>query len=204
MAHPDRAKNAKALERQLSAMPFTDVYTIYDDSNSEWDTGSRAHRWGIGKADYHLVIQDDAVLTPGFYDNLERAIAAAPARSLISLYTGRVRPLPTRISAAVGKAEGISWLRFHMLLWGVAIVIPTDHIEHMLDFVADRNDLLYDIRVGTFYSANMLPILYTMPSLVDHNDDIGSLLSHGGTQEPRVAHKLAAGPLEWNKRVIDI
>ena len=204
MAHPDRAKHAKALERKLTKMPFTDVYTIYDDSNSEWDTGSRALKWGLGKADYHLVIQDDAVLTPGFYDNLEAAITAAPHKSLISLYTGRVRPLPSRVQAAVDKAAYVSWLRYHLLLWGVAIVIPTDHIEPMLDYVADRNDLLYDTRIGIFYQGNMIPVLYTVPSLVDHNDKIGSLLAHGGTDEPRVAHKLATGPLDWNSKYIDI
>lgn len=204
MAHPDRAKSAKALERQLSAMPFTDVYTIYDDCGSEWDTGSRALKWGIGKADYHVVVQDDAILTPGFYDNLAGAIAAAPHKSLISLYTGKVRPFGSRVKAAVDKAYHATWLRHHMLLWGVGIVIPSDHIEPLLDYVSERNDLLYDTRLGLFYQGNMIPVLYTMPSLVDHDDNLGSLLAHGDTAEPRVAHKLAAGPVQWNKQVIDI
>lgn len=203
MAHPSRAEAAKKLERALSAMPFTDVYTIYDEVNEEWDTGSRSLRWGIGKADWHLVIQDDALLTPDFYDNVVGAIANVPSKSLISLYTGTARPFGERVKEAVDKAYSATWLSHMLLLWGVGILIPSNHIEPMLEFVADRTEQ-YDTRIGIFYQRNMLPVYYTMPSLVDHDDDMGSLLGHGQTPEPRVAHKLATGPIKYNKQVIQI
>lgn len=203
MAHPDRALSAKALERQLSAMPFLDTYTIYDERNDEWDTGERALRYGIGKADWHLVVQDDAILTPDFYHNVIEAARNVPTRTVIGLYVGKVKPFPDRVKRAVDKAYHATWLSHMLLLWGVGILIPSDHIEPMLDFVSGRTEA-YDTRIGIFYQRNMIPVYYTMPSLVDHNDDLGTLLDGHATESPRVAHKLATGPIRFNKYIIEI
>lgn len=203
MAHPRRKKQAQALLDQLSQYTFCDISIIWDKTNTEWDTGERALRYGIRKGDWHIVVQDDAILSPDFYNNVVGAIKAVPMKTLISLYTGTARPFGARVKAAVDKAYYATWLRHYMLFWGVGILIPSDHIEPMLEFVSDRHEL-YDTRIGIFYQRNMLPVYYTMPSLVDHDDDLGSLLDHGSAPEPRVAHKLATGPVQWNRDVIDI
>lgn len=209
MAHPKRKQAAEDLQNDLWTYPFTDVWITYDEQNSEWHTGERAIRSGANKGDWHLVIQDDAVLTPYFYENIEAALRTIDTKTLVSLYTGQCRPLGERVKQAVdtAAAEQASWLKHYMLCWGVAILIPSDHIEPMLDFVNDDRykDTPYDVRIGIFYQRNMLPIYYTNPSLVDHNDAIGSLLDHDArAKEPRVAHRLAAGLVDWNKQVINI
>lgn len=203
MAHPSRKVQAEALLDQLQQYAFCDISIIWDELNIEWDTGSRALRYGVGKGEWHVVIQDDAILTPCFYDNIVGAIKHCPTKTLISLYTGTARPFGDRVKDAVGRAYYATWLRYMLLLWGVGLVIPSDHIEPMLEFVADRDEQ-YDMRIGIFYQRNMLPIYYTMPSLVDHDDDIGSLLGHGQAPEPRVAHRLATGLIVWNRDIIDI
>lgn len=203
MAHPKRKAAAEALALELKSYPFTDVSIVYDRIGSEWDTGARALQRGVNRGDYHLVIQDDAILTPGFYDNVVGAIENVPVRTLISLYVGTVKPFESRVKEAVDKAYSATWLKHMLLLWGVAIAIPADHIEPMLDFVAEREEQ-YDTRIGIFYQRNIIPVFYTMPSLVDHNDDLGSLLDHGGAGKRRIAHKLATGPIRWNRQVIDI
>ncbi len=203
MAHPRRKKEAEGLLKQLQQYPFYDAYITWDEQNNEWHTGARALRSGVGKGDWHVVIQDDAILTPEFYTNLEGAIKAAPLKTLISLYTGKARPFPKRIKHAVDKAYHATWLQYWLLLWGVAIALPADHIEPMLEFIADREED-YDIRIGIFYQRNRIPIYYTMPSLVDHDDDMGSLLGHGTAPGARVAHRLATGVVTWNDKVIDI
>lgn len=206
MAHPKRAIPAKRLWRELEAMPFIDPYVIYDDKNEEWDTGEQALRYGIGKADWHVVLQDDAILTADFYNNLVGAINNVPTKVLFSLYTGKVKPLAQRVQIAVDKARDGDWLNFYMLLWGVGIAIPSAHIEPMLDFINEErwNDTPYDSRLGVFYQRNMLPIYYAVPSLVDHDDSLGTLLPDHATEAPRVAHRLATGRISWGKRVIDI
>lgn len=202
MAHPSRHEAAQALYNQLHAMPFMMVQIVYDRQNDEWDTGKRSLQAGAGWGDWHLVIQDDAILTPDFYANLEGAIAAVPEKVLISLYTGTVKPMPERIKAAVDKAYFANWLRSNLLYWGVAFVLPSEHIKPLLEFVEDV-DQLYDTRVGYFYNANMLPIYYTAPSLVDHDDDMASIVGTDATA-PRRAHTLATGRIRWNDQVIDI
>lgn len=209
MAHPNRRASAESLHRELSAYPFAEVAIVYSEKvdgtlhEREWDTGTRSLRWGLGKGSWHLVIQDDAILTPEFYDNLVGAIEALPYKTLISLYTGQARPWPVKITAAVERAADGDWLRYWMLLWGVAIVIPTDHIEPMLEFVEDMREP-YDTRIGMFYQRNMMEVFYTMPSLVDHDDHQPSLLGHGILPGARIAHRPATGRVAFTGNIIDM
>lgn len=204
MGHPKRdAQIQELLIKIVDMQRFCDVSVAIDNNNSEWDTGSRALKKGIGKGDWHLVLQDDAILTPDFYNNIEAALAAVPSKSVISLYTGKVKPFAERVELAVNKAEDGNWLNGFLLFWGVAVLIPSDHIEPMLEFVADRTEQ-YDTRIGIFYQRNMLPIYYTVPSLVEHDDALGTLIPHHATEAPRVAHRLATGLVSWNSDVINI
>lgn len=208
MAHPKRKKLAEALEKELKQYPFTEVNIVYDNLDShthddEWNNGKRAMMAGVGKSDWHVVIQDDAILTPCFYENILGAIKSVPTRSLISLYTGKPRPMTKRVQTAVDKVQGETWLTYWLLMWGVGLLIPTSHIPHMIEFVEDRSEP-YDTRIGIFYQRNRLPVYYTMPSLVDHNDGVGSLLEHGQAPGDRVAHKVATGLISWNDKVINI
>lgn len=208
MAHPKRRERAEALALQLKQYPFMDVSISYDgvDAGShqeEWDNGCRALMAGAQRGDWHVVIQDDAILTPNFYENVLGAAVNAPTKSLISLYTGKPRPMGKRVETAVNKVNDETWLTYILLMWGVGIMLPTGHIEHLIEFVADRTEP-YDTRIGIFYQRNMLPVYYTMPSLVDHDDDMDSLLDHGKAGGARVAHRLATGLIKWNNLVINI
>jgi hypothetical protein len=208
MAHPKRKVQAEYLAAILRLYPFCDVSISYDHPDAgthqdEWNNGKRAMLAGVGKSEWHVVIQDDALLTPNFYENIEGAIKAVPKKSIISLYTGKARPFPKRIKYAVDKAVTATWLKHWLLYWGVGLVLPTSHIEPMIDFVNDREEP-YDTRIGIFYQRNMLPVYYTVPSLVDHDDDLDSLLGHGIKPGARVAHRLATSVITWNQEVIDI
>lgn len=208
MAHPKRKAQAEALALELKKYSFMDVFISYDNVDAhthqdEWNNGKQAMLAGVGRGDWHVVIQDDAILTPNFYENVEGAINNVPTKSLISLYTGKPRPMGKRVLTAVNKVKNETWLTYWLLMWGVGLLIPSSHIEPMIDFVDDREEP-YDTRIGIFYQRNMLPVYYTMPSLVDHNDNIGSLLEHGKAEGARVAHRLATGPVAWNNQVINI
>lgn len=212
MAHPKRRKQAEKLLVQLAGQGFIMRYITWDQNNNEWDTGSRALAAGIGSgSDYHVVLQDDAILCPNFYDNVVAALAALPQRSLVSFYTGTGRPLPDRVTNAVKRAPNGSWLQFQTLLWGVGIAVPTAHIADLLEFVADRTEV-YDTRIGYAYSRQALPVYYTNPSLVDHDDDIGSLLKQSALvpaseyeKTPRRAHNFIGDrQIAWTGQTTDI
>lgn len=204
MAHPKRKVQAEKLYRTLKKYPFVNVSITYDEINDEWHTGERALLDGVGKADWHVIVQDDAILADKFYEHIVNAITYVPERTLISLYTGTLRPYGERVKAAVEKATYCAWLRSHLLYWGVGIVVPTWHIEHIVEMCKGREEQ-YDVRIGTFYQTNMLPVWYTNPSLVDHDDDLGSLLGHGQAPGRREAHRFAGSePISWNRDFIVI
>lgn len=206
MAHPKRQAAAEALYKKVTQYPFADAQIIYDEKNEEWDTGERSMRYGIGKGDWHLVIQDDAIITPDFYANIEGAIAAVPTKVAMSLYTGKVRPLADRVRMAVEQAPDGSFLQHYMMMWGVGILLPSWHIEPMLEFINEPkySETPYDQRIGVFYQRNRLPIYYTIPSLVDHDDDLGSLIGNDRTVERRVAHRRSGGLVSWTDTVTPI
>lgn len=204
MAHPKRKAAAEALYTQLAKMPFHQASITWDQKNSEWHTGKRALKAHLN-GDWHIVLQDDAIITDNFYTDAVNALQAVPVKTLVSFYTGTVRPLPGRVASAVRRANegGYSWLRGYLLFWGVGIAIPTDQILPMLEYIAGRREP-YDTRLGYFYIANRLPVLYSNPSLVDHDEDMGSLLEHGKWPEPRRARNFISGPVIWTDKALDI
>lgn len=194
MAHPKRRDQAEQLA-QRAHIPETAI--VWDQQDDEWDTGSRAlaTAWG----DWHCVLQDDAIAFPDLRTQVEHAIIFAPERTAISLYVGTLRPLAPRVTAAVVQAtqSGAAWLTHHTLLWGVAVLLPTEDIPGILNHSDPR--LPYDRRIGEWYHEQDRPVLYTNPSLVDHSD-IPSLLHD--RRGPRRAHKV--GTPDWNYSAIPI
>jgi len=207
MAHPSRTDQTKALYKKLIQYcdSNVDISVIWDEINNEWHTGRRALEYGIDKGDVHVVLQDDAIINEYFYTNLVKAIKAAPLRTVLSLYTGTVRPFNDRVGKAVANANGASWLRGYLLFWGVGIVLPTNHLKELLEFCDNETDP-YDTRIGLFYFRNTTPVLYTNPSLVDHDDDIATIVGERADlpQGRRVARNMISKDHVWNKDIIDI
>lgn len=205
MAHPSRTGRAKALYKKVIQYPFIDPQIVWDEQNNEWHTGQRALASGIGKADVHVVLQDDAIINEYFFTNLVKALESAPVRTAISLYTGTVRPFNKRVGNAVANANGASWLKGYLLFWGVAVAIPTNHLEPLLEYCEGETEP-YDTRIGYFYFRNMMPVLYTNPSLVDHDDDMPTIVGDRPdlVQGRRVARNMIDADHEWNKTIIEI
>lgn len=206
MSHPDRSLEAKKLLNTLCRMGFYSVSLIEDQCNDEWITGVAALN-SHTDSDWHIVVQDDAIVGRSFYLNVVKAIEAVPTRSLISFYTGRVRPYRDQVHAAVDKATDMrySWLSSTTLLWGVAIAIPTEQIKPMLECSIFHPKLKYDRRIGVYYMRCNMPVYYTAPSLVDHDYTLGSLIGNDYESEPRVAHNYESRVVKhWNSKVVEI
>jgi len=203
MAHPSRAEEAERLYRKLFRQNFYEVGLVFDDGNGEWETGKRSLLCHTD-SDWHIVIQDDAIISDNFYDNALQAIVNVPEPTLLSFYTGTVRPYRSKVSRAVNKAraEQASYLSFNTLCWGVAFAIPTKDIETILDFVSSSR-LLYDARIGSYYQKTWQNVYYTNPSIVDHNWELPSLTGHNVVLK-RVAHRYEPGIVEWNNKVVEI
>lgn len=207
MTHFDRRPHAKELRTKLKSMWFEEVNIVYDTGLGEWDTGKRCLEQGIGKADWHVILQDDAIISDTFYENLYYAIINVPERNLLSLYLGKVRPYRTQVNTAFHRAmaRGSSWVRTSTLLWGVGIAIPTEDIEGILENADKYPTLLYDRRIGQYYANNNRKVYNSTISLVDHNYELPSLVGHDKPGPARVCHRFVSDEvIRFNDQFIDM
>lgn len=206
MSHPKRSKEAFYLAGKLLLIPFHNVKIRLDSENNEWDNGYKCWQSVSNDSDWSVVIQDDAIISSNFYDNLEKAIDNIPQEGLLSLYLGEVRPYRYSVAKAFNYAigSGASYLTSIGLYWGVCVLMPTSKIKDVLNASEALNRYLYDVRLGKAATSLKMPIYYTTQSLVDHDDELDSLIGHKA-HEKRVAHKYQPSIInEWNSKVVKI
>lgn len=146
---------------------------------SPWRTYRHALETTPTDATHRLVIQDDAIPCLGFVPALERAIAARPD-DLLVLFVGG---MPTEHARTLLRAceAGSRWAALNSARWcpAVAVVWPTGLIGEFLAFTDKRRwgDRLTadDEIIGRWCRVAGRQPLATVPSLVQHPDDIPSL-----------------------------
>lgn len=206
MAHPVRKEYAEELQRTLDRP----IEIIYDTNPApsrnpmqRWATGRRAWEAHDPEADWHMVIQDDALACKDLIAGLEKALKVLGPEGLVSAYTGTGRPDQLHVRRALmhANAKGHSWISTRSLCWGVAIIVPVHTIHDMLAWCSEpgRMHMTYDMRIGRYYRDVLKwRSWYTVPSLVDHRD-IPSLVGHG---DGRVAHNMHNGSaldIDWTR-----
>lgn len=176
MAHPSRVELVTALERRLF-----DPEVVWDRERGEWDTGRRALLAFDPAADWHAVIQDDAVVPDAFLDALTRALAHVSDQP-VGLYLGRVRPRVRLVQKVVDAAlaSGASWVEMGGPWWGVGVVFPTALIPEIVERGDDMRHPHYDYRLARATKESGRWCRYPVPSLVDHDPTRPSLLDHAG------------------------
>lgn len=189
MAHRSREALVLDLVQSIDA----DVTVAWDQRNNEWDTGRRALCAYDRDAQWHVVLQDDAVVCRDLIAGLGHALERVPVNAAVGLYIGRERRENGRIAriAARADAEQCSWIHLPQLHWGVGLVVPVALIDDVVR-TGDRTHVVeYDRRLSSVFRKMRMPVWYPWPSLVDHRDE-PSLLRHD-RHEPRRAHRFG-GP----------
>lgn len=165
VGHPKRAKQASELAYALDAEVAMD--------NGRGSNANHDAAWMLYDpwAPWHVVIEDDAILTPGFLQQAAAALAAVPGDGAVSFYLGGGRPKPSEAPKAIRMAQHYNahWVRAESSYWGVALALPTPYVLDMVGYV-QRSTLPYDIRLSTWLRHKGLPCWHTVPSLVDHAD----------------------------------
>jgi hypothetical protein len=138
--------------------------------------------------DYHLVIQDDAIICDDFYKHLEREIKAHPGKAYC-LYLGKRKRLVNRMKEWE-RNKGVE--RQH-LSWAVALCLPTKIINGMIEYADQIKGLANhdDSRIGRYLKRIGLRIWHPIPSLVDHRWQEISLIEK--SIKPRKAYKFIDG-----------
>lgn len=185
VAHTNRHTQAANLSHQLG------------NASIAWDDGqlgeglNHDRAWRIAatqsKANYGVVLEDDAILTENFLQQAALALAEAPA-PIVSFYTGTSRPPQYQARIKVALAQNPTWILADQLLHHVAVAIRTELIPDMLNHVAGREGPA-DYRIGEWAQTRGHHITYTAPSLVDHAD--GPTLINHFDGEPRTEQRVA-------------
>lgn len=197
MAHTARLAQAQELCELVKGSLVVD-----DGSKGENRNGDDSWAAGDPNADWIVVLQDDAVLVEGFLDAVPDALAHAP-ETAVSFYVGTGRPKQRQVEKAVIQAQATrsAWLEHKTLLWGVGVAMPAHRVGEFLEW-APLCDFAYDTRIGAFWLRQLIPVRYTFPSLVDHEDG-ETLLQHpwGRPTAPRRAWQVGV-PASWDTGVV--
>lgn len=200
MGHELRRERAWALGEHLQSPVFLDVGA--PSRERELLNGDVA--WRLGAAgDWTVVVQDDALPVHDFRKHVRAALAVAP-KTAVSFYFGQGRPLAglTRYIANRANQIDADWIEWDQLAWGVAVAMPTESVEEFLAW-GQGSTLRYDRRIGEFWREKRKPIVYTWPSLVDHDDELPTLAHRTAAPMSRTAYRTGEGR-DWTGRVLRV
>lgn len=207
MAHPARSGEVADLTAALDRP----VPVYWDDegppngkADRVWRTARAGWMLADPTADWHALIQDDAVPCADLLAGLERALEYVPADAVVSAYLGTGRTVPIRWEALARAADsaGASWVRTQKLMWGVCIILPVRLIPEMIDRADRRPGVPDDMRVAGWAEKTGREVWYSWPSLVDHRR-VSSLTKHRA--HDRVARRWHTGSaldLGWSGSVV--
>lgn len=206
MAHPERKDIAERTANSLDRP----VEIIYDqnpvpstDPVQRWENGKRCWQAAEPWADWHLVLQDDAMPCQDLLAGTEKALEQLGPDGLVSIYSGAARATQTHVSRAQRHADahGLHWYSTRSLNWGVGIVLPTHAIEGMLEWCS-RDEVSqdnYDKRIGVYCRDRLWwRTWYLHPSLVDH-DQVPSLVGHAEGRHADRMHMGSALDIDWSR-----
>lgn len=193
--HPRRADLLPALTAALAGAELEVVTDPHPDHHrSPWRTYAEALRLTPAWATHRLILQDDVTPCHGFAPAAQRAVLARPNRVLSFFTAGN----PYEHAQAVYKAaeEGWSWAEVDHFRWcsAVATCWPADQCARILEWVAAQNWPVTfcadDEIIGRYLRATQQLALASVPSLIQHEDAVPSLIGRraaNGQDRGRVA-----------------
>lgn len=177
-----------------------------DATPNAWRTYLRAIETTPPGASHRVILQDDVELCGGFLSALELALAARPD-SIVALFVPTaLRHSSLRLLEACGRNE--AWVVIGTVETWIPVVALAWPVRLIPDFAAwgrrtyppeaRRAD---DAIVGRYVRERGETVWATVPSLVEHPDDVESLLGLR-TANPRSATCFAgekAALIDWSK-----
>lgn len=203
MAHDSRAAWFPYLRAKLG----DNVEFSIDDSQKKlgtWGNRRQAMQMLDKKADYGLIIQDDAVICDNFIEKARQFIAEHPHNAYQFFYGNR--PSAEYVaSSSITKHKGFITAD---MTYGVAIALPMRLIDEAISFCdqfpADMPD---DSRIKRYCKHKNMQTVYPFPALVDHRVAPSLVPGNDKTMRralayidrpsiPRTIHQIWVGPLQ--------
>lgn len=144
-------------------------------------------------ATHRLVLQDDAIVCDHFLETMRLVLEARPDNMLALFVPGSHRPATLEMYRACAADEC-----FFPFPWGhgswipvVALVWPSAVIPEFLEWADAKYPVTKrradDAIVGSYAREHRIEVLATVPSLVDHPDDVPSLIGNRMNERSRQA-----------------
>lgn len=146
------------------------------DNFGEGCTWNHSRAWtmlaGLSQPDqWALVLEDDAEPVPGFREQLQLALAAAPA-PIVSLYLGMGYIEDRSIGINLNRADmlGAHWVVTRgRILHAVALAVRGDLLPALVENLP-RSNTPIDRSLSMWARREGHQVAYSWPSLVEHND----------------------------------
>lgn len=169
MAHPRRRHQAERLAAELGDAPIAwaqPPWAKKGDWTPIWRTRRAALRLHTD-APFHCIVQDDAILAPGFRERVEQLVTAG--EYLYGLFFRKKRRYRgINVLADTAQASG-SFVSRRGPILGVGLVFPVAWIDDLVTF-GDRDPGTDgdDDRIRRWLHERGYSVCYPIPSLVDH------------------------------------
>ena len=177
-AHPSRQEMADALANAIGASITWDPEP--NGFRSAWRTYRRCLETRPDGITHLAVIQDDATPCRGFPVAVRNAVAARPDKLIALFVSNAAREHAEAIHQAAHRGDDWALLRSDRWFPAVANVWPVALIDPLLAFVDAQNwpqaMRADDEIIGRFLRSEGISALATVPSLVEHEDMVESLL----------------------------
>lgn len=196
--HPRRADMLEPLLERLAGL---EVEVVADpdpdaDLRSAWRTYRQCIEPASPEVTHVLTLQDDTVPCDDFAAGLDQVMIDRPS-ALVSLFLpgalGVVARIATR-QASLGERyvslEQGPWVPTVALVWPVDLM---SRFRAVADGWAGPKQVSDDALVGKFRRETLCPAYATVPSLVQHPDTVGSIVTRrpapSGRNRARTAHQ---------------
>ena len=184
VAHYSRHERAEKLAELIEA----EIISVDHGGIGPGKNHELCYEWlAESKAPWVVLLEDDAIPVKDFRTQLNAVLRAAPKTGLMSLYLGRSRPPHWQISIARVIAGDENYFMASELLHHVAVAIRPNLIPGMLKYI--RNDTAYadgklpiDEAVGAWARSLSMPIVYSNPSIVNHDARTGTIIKRHVSQ----------------------
>lgn len=179
MAHPSRLSLLPYLHERLGDCPES-----IDNGSGLWENAKRAWKMYDPSANYHAVIQDDAIICNNFMERASQVIKRSQevfnnSPHFINFYYDKILA-PTNMVEEIIKQGYITRSK---VCWAVAICMPTNLIDEMITFCDLKNIPQDDERITDFMKSKGLRCYFPIPSLVDHRPESVSLVGNSGERK---------------------
>ena len=182
LSHPAREAMKDVLLTSLGSQSEHEVWVFTDLGLGYWPNARRAWQELVQRnedATHCLLLQDDVTPCLDLLLGLRIALQNRPA-DIVSLFSASQK-------IARANAEGYAWAIGKSLSWSQGIVLPREIIGPWInwtDLHCQPNIRSHDARLSVFLLMAQIPVLYTVPCLVEHDCPENSLI--GNSRGPHI------------------